>query len=59
MTGASEILAFPKKTSTPPNPGTLVDLATTRAQMRLATVNKKRVNQHILEDQNDFWGNVH
>ena len=27
--------------------------------MRLATINKKRVNKHILEDQNDFWGNVH
>ena len=24
-----------------------------------ATVNKKRIDQHILEDQNDFWGNVH
>ena len=42
----------------PPTPGTVVDLATKSAKMRLAAINKKRKNQHILEDQNDFWGNI-
>ena len=27
--------------------------------MRLTTVNKKRIHQQILEDQNNFQGNVH
>ena len=30
-----------------------------KCEMRLATINKKRVNQHILENQNEFWGTVH
>ena len=37
--------------------GTLVDLAIKSAEMRLGTVNKKRADWHILEDQYTFLGN--
>ena len=37
--------------------GTLVDLATKSAEMRLGTVNKKRADWHILEDQYILGGN--